>query len=501
VKADIDEAAAWYSGDPAVLTTLYGGTDRKPTQARGGSLRSRFWSRSSTAPGSRQRLHAPAAADVAATSADLLFGEPPAVTIPAAHEQTADTAAKATEDRLVDLCDLNGTDALLLELAEVCAALGGVYLRPVWDRSVADHPMLDVVHADHAAPEFRWGRLAAVTFWRTLTGSTKPGDGGLRPGVWRHLERHEPGVILHGLYFGDHTNLGQRMNLADHPDTAALIGNDGPDENGVLTLPDGLKALGVDVRYIPNVRPNRRHRGTPYGRADVAGTESFMDALDETWTAWMREIRLVKPRVIVPNDFLQRAGRGVGAGFDLDQEVFSPLDIDPAHADKAGITVTEFQLHTDSYARTCAELFEKIVVTAGYSPSTFGLISGDTGQGRTATEIDVRQGRTVATSNRKRRYMGAAVPDVLQMLLIVDREVFGNTKVTPVRPRIEFGEQTDDQKTAQTVSLLRAAQAVSVRTAVRMAQPKLEGDELDAEVARILDEHTVSVADPTGGAV
>ncbi|MCL4293905.1 MAG: capsid protein, partial [Acidimicrobiia bacterium] len=74
--------------------------------------------------------------------------------------------------------------------------MGGVYLRTVWDTQVADHPMLDVVHADRAVPEFRWGRLVAVTFWRTLTADRAAAV------VWRHLERHEPGVIFHGLFEG-----------------------------------------------------------------------------------------------------------------------------------------------------------------------------------------------------------------------------------------------------------------------------------------------------------
>ena len=48
----------------------------------------------------------------------------------------------------------------------MCAALGGVYLRVVWDTDVDDKPWLDLVPPDAAIPEFRYDRLVSVTFWR-----------------------------------------------------------------------------------------------------------------------------------------------------------------------------------------------------------------------------------------------------------------------------------------------------------------------------------------------
>lgn len=494
VARQIDINAAWYSGDEDRLSAVYGGTTgqvRRPTEG-GGVLATAarwFWGRRNTdANAPRQRLHAPAAADVAATSADLLFGVAPTWTIPEAHGEKPDPDAVATEERLLEILDDDGIDNTLLEAAEIAGGLSGVYLRPVWDEDLTDHPILAPVHADHAVPEFTFGILTAVTFATVLL---TDGAGA----VWRHLERYERGRILHGLYLGRGDQLGTRRPLKDHPTTAALAAAEADDETIVVPgITDRLL-----VSYVPNVRPNRRHRGVPVGRADTEGCESFMDALDETWTAWMREIRLVKPRIIVPNEFLSRAGRGLGAAFDLDQEVFAPLDIDPAHAEKAGITVSEFMLHTEAYARSCAELFEKVVVTAGFSPSTFGLI-GDTASHQTATQVRARQDRTEATISRKQRYWASAAQDQAEMLLILDREVFGNTKVKAFRPRMEFAPmEADPLQVATTLQLFRSAQAMSVQTAVQQAQPELEGEELAAEVKRILDEQQVTVPDPTGG--
>ncbi len=497
IQRDIEEAAAWYSGDEARLINFYGGPDAVVgNRARGGRLISgwsRFWARrSADSQTGRQRLHVPAAADVAAVSADLLFGDEPRLVVPEAHEGADSRDATAAEERLAEIAEADGWASTLLEGAEVCAALGGVYLRVVWDDRLADHPMLDVVHCDHAVPEFRFGRLVAVTFWRVVRHE--------ETAVWRHLERHEPGVILHGLYVGDRDHLGAKRPLADHPDTAGLLAADMPD--GTVELPDGID--GLVVRYVPNVLPNRKHRGRPVGRSDTSGCEPLMDALDETYSAWMREVRLVKPRIVVPKEFLDRrggpnGGRGQGAYFDVDAEIFSPLEMDPANKDRAGITVAEFALHTEDYERTTMKLFTQIVQTAGYSPQSFGL----PGEGReqTATEVDAREGRSDRSTGRKRRYFGTAIEDIAEIALIVDREVFGS-RVVPVRPRIEWPDATEQdlRETASALNLINLARAASARTRVKILHPDWDDAEVDEEAALILAEEGTAVGDPTGGA-
>jgi len=409
----------------------------------------------------------------------MLFGEPPAFTA---------VDAVAVEDRLAELAELDGITSTLLEAAEVCSAMGGVYLRTVWDTTVADHPLLDAVHADRAVPEFRWGRLTAVSFWRTVTPQTTLSG----PVVWRHLERHEPGVILHGLYEGTSDRLGRQIDLDAHPDTAGL-----PD---VLPLPGPL-AGQLTAGYVPNVRPNRRHRGQPVGRADTQGVEPLLDALDETWSSWMRDIRLGKARIIVPDEYLERAGRGKGARFDTDREVFSPLAIDPTASDRAGsaITFAQFAIRTAEHAQTVRALVEQTVTTAGYAPATFGLDSQ--GGEATATEVRAREARSLRTTLRKQAYWRVVIADRLEQMLVLDREIFGR-RVVPARPRVDFadGLPDDPRRTAETIDLLNRAQAVSVETRVRMAQPDLDEGQVAGEVARILEETGVAVADPTGGA-
>lgn len=482
LQSDVDEAAAWYSGDGDQLSRFYGGTTSDGEPPRDVRDRVRFWRRQAQQQvRKRERVHVPVAGDVAATSADLLFGEAPKLLVPEANGERAEAGAVAAQDRLLQMSEDIGLENTLLEGAEVCAGLGGCYLRVAWDTDVARHPLLSIVHADRAVPEFVWGQLRAVTFWRVVHD-----DNGQ---VWRHLERHEPGVILHGLYAGTRDNLGVRRPLDAHPSTAGL------DE--IVPLPEGID--GLVVRYVPNVLPNRRRRGQPVGRADTSGNESLMDALDQTYTSWMRDIRLGQARIIVPHEFLERTwGRGGGATFNVDQELFTGLDMDPASRDAAGIEQVEFKIRTDDHAKTAYELFGRIVAGAGYAPQTFGLDAD--GRAESGTALRIREGKSLRTRARKQRYWTPAAEEILELMLAVDRAVFG-TRVDVFRPRLELadGIVNDPSELASTVDMLARARAASIETRVRMVNPDLEDAEVAAEVERIKAEESIAVPDPTGG--
>lgn len=281
----------------------------------------------------------------------------------------------------------DGMLATLQTAAEVGAALGGVYLRPVYDKTVADRPWLDAVHADRAVPEFAWGRLRAVTFWRIV----HQADGQ----VWRHLERHEPGVILHGLYQGTAEKLGRMVPLEDHPATAGYataVNEQGAIETGYDRL---------DVSHVPN-QVSRRWRCNPalkdFGRSDLDGVETLMDQLDETYSSWMRDIRLGKGRIIVPDQYLQGHGPGKGASWNPDREAYAGLAM-LARPDSSGqLTVAQFQIRVQEHRDTAEDLVNQILRSAYYSGQTFGL-GGDVAV--TATETVAKERRSMTTRGRK----------------------------------------------------------------------------------------------------
>lgn len=496
--------AAWWTGDPEQLAAIYGGgatgdsTGFFASESGGfkgavnravGAVRRWFWSSPTSNTQQRSRLHVPLAGDIAAASADLLFSEPPALTIPTEPvepvegEEPVEPPEDPTQSRLTELIT-DGTWATLLEAAEVCSALGGVYLRVVWDLAVrSDGPWIDAVHPDVAIPEWRRGKLQAVTFWRELKRAGKL--------VVRHLERHElqrdangtnpRAVILHAVYQGDADTLGQPMPLADYPETAALAKAVNAEQAIVTTSPT-LTAV-----YVPNMRPNRIWRTTPHaahlGRSDYAGVEPLMDALDMVWSSWMRDVDLGKARLIVPREYLQNLGPGRGAAVDLDREVYEGINAMTDEEQGPQIKEVQFAIRVAEHQATVDSLKTQIVGSAGYSAGTFGL---DDGTAATATEINQRLKRTYTTRDKKTRYWAPALADILEALLYVDAEMF-RTAIAPARPAVEFpaAVSEDPLAQAQTLQALALAEAVSVETKVRMLHPDWTDPQVAEEVARI----------------
>lgn len=122
--------------------------------------RRRLWSRhrsTDRTKGDDGRLHFPSPGDIASASAELLFAEPFALT--------------GTQGRLEDIAEAGGLANTLPEAAEIGAAFVGTFLHVTWDAEHAARPLITVMHPDRAVPEFSYGTLRAVTFWRELPGS------------------------------------------------------------------------------------------------------------------------------------------------------------------------------------------------------------------------------------------------------------------------------------------------------------------------------------------
>jgi A118 family predicted phage portal protein len=500
----LQQWSAWYEGTPEALRNAYGraqfggpGVGPSVVAARqynhGGfkNLIQRFWwGRPIPQDGMLQRdmLHVPIAADLCQASADLLFADQPTIKVSEANT--------ATKDRLETLAG-DGLYTTLAEAAEVGAALGGVYLRVTWDRDLQpDGPFLTAVHADAAWPQFQWGRLRAVTFWTVVAYDNNV--------TWRHLERHEldttgNGVILHGLYEGTPLSLGNAVPLTEQPATAPFA--DVIDQHSTIST----QSPGLAVVYVPNQRPQRRWRNEPagahLGRSDLDGVEGFMDALDETYASWMRDIRLGKGRILIAKSLLDNLGPGQGAYFDAEQEAYTQVNAlvsTSQGSSPLGIQSVQFKIRVEEHKQTTEALLEQILRTAGYSSQTFG--EGESGNQRTKAEVESRERRSLLTRDRKTRLWRPALGEIIEKLLHVDRMVF-NSGVTPERPAVTFtdGVQESQLALAQTALALRQAEAASTEVLVGMVHPDWDDTQITAEVAKITAEQAAAappVADP-----
>lgn len=478
---------AWWSGDLAELAATAGAdvdpmlhvrnpVDQRKFNMPSQLIRRRFWQRRATTldktVGTRP-VHAPLAADIAVTSADLLFGEIPDLAIPKpttkAGKPKVDKNRDAIHERLEQLIEQVQLWSRLLEGAEACSATGGVYLRAVWDDTVADHPLLTIVDQVHAVPDFRFGRLAAVTFWEVIhrEGSV----------VVRHLERHEPGAILHGVYEGTETALGETVDLSQYPATARF--------RPVMVPPAGLP-YPLMVEYVPNVLPNRRHL-VPVGRSDYAGAEGQLDLLDEVWTSLARDVRLAQARVVAPLEYLTPAGTKVSDGktLDLDTELFTGFNV--ADMDKLAkpFELIQPDLRVAEHAEAVTGIVRSIVGAAGYSPQTFGLDVEGAAETGVAERIKLK--KTLHTLTRKRGYWTPAVTRIVETLLALDAALFGGPG--SATPDLDWPEITDDPvDRANTTLLWRQADAMSMESAIREREPRWDDDQVAEELEKIESE-------------
>jgi len=490
------EWAAWYSGDPERIVAVY---KSSPPSSGTGLQWYRFWRRAAGGAEGMQRaqLHVPVASDLAQVSGALLFGESPRFRIKEAHEedrvdaelldegaptkQTSDPAEK-TEQRMLEIVARSELRSRLLEAAESAAAIGGVYIYPAWDKDLFDFPVMAIAQADMAVPEFKWGFLVAVTFHRvvdTIGDSNK---------VWRIVERHEvegtgetrKAVVLTGLFKGDPGTIGQQVELSAHPSTANVEPR--------IELP----FAELDVQYIPNTRPNRLWRASGHGVADIQGSESLLDAIDETFASWMRDIRLGKARIIVPRDYLRMDRDNENTPtFDIDQEVYTAMEMEPTmNSDARSILAHQFAIRYLEHRSTARELIERVVSNAGYSPATLGQSSDSSGMSRTGAALRVSEHKTVLTQRRKSAHWSTALSTFMRHYLLVDKEFFGGDIIDDVHPMVELSDSVIDQplELAQTALAMKSAESASTETRVRILHPDWSDAEIAAEVAKITAE-------------
>lgn len=511
VFAHMRQWSAWYSNELSKLQDAYGGgvaadstgffaSDTGGFKPTIGQRMQRFFVGQRPLGANRNtKIPVPLAGMICQAVADLLYADPPTFTVrvDVDHDGNGVPAktANPTQERLNELADA-GMYTQLARAAETGAVLGGSFLRVAWDKTVVpDRPFLDAVDADQSLPEFKWGRLMAVTFWEVVAQDGET--------VYRHLERHElnmlgNGVILHGLYQGKTDRLGIRIGLDQRPETAmyATLG-----ENGLVDS----QSPGLCVEYMPNLGPNRLWRTDPVGRnlgrSSLDGIEHLLDQLAETMSDWMRARRAAKARVWYDKSLLGNPGPGQGAIADLEQETYVGVAAaikgpNTTMSDKFQVLQPRFD--PTGYENTAAALIEQILQLSGFSTQTFGMEKESTRSiESTATEIEARERLTFLTRGRFIRTQTPHLARVLSKLLAVDRAIFGTPNiVAPIWVEFPDSVQESMLRLAQTVQTLFAADSASMDQRVRILHPDWNDDMWDEEVAKLKAEYSSPITDP-----
>lgn len=482
VTSMVGDAALWWEGDTKSLDSHYGGAATfRPSQFAGGvvgAVSRFFWGQPTPQGQSNRKMHLPIAADIAATSASLLFDTPPTFTVDNEQAQVY----------LDEMLNDDRFPADLLVMAESCAALGGVYGRIMWDTEVSANPWIDFVDADSAYPEFSYGKLTAITFHEELPKLDEKH-------VWRLLSRYTKGRIEYSLYEGRANNLGEPRPLANHPATEALS-NVVDSQSGVDSHTAGIAAV-----YIPNARPIVGFRGDGQlrniGRPDISpDLFPLFDMLDETWTDMRREMRLGKQRAVVPEYWLDSQGFGKGQQFDHDREFYDAVASTPTEGQ--GVQFYSPELRFEYYLNLADKIVLEILRRANYSPATFGLAGTNSSGQKTAREIESEYQSSIQTWKSKSRYMRAGLSELSNSLLEVHAWLHN---LTPPKERVKVDMTAPVQETmldkASTIQALDAARAISTQQKIDMLHHEWDEQDKQAEVNRIIAEQA-GTFDPLG---
>ena len=119
-----------------------------------------FWNRHGKA-----KIHVPLAADMAAVSSDLLFGNAPRCKI---YDDNREAEENDKQNRLDQILRGSKFESLLQEAAETAAVIGDIYLKCNWDSKALPCPSICYVSGEDAVPEYRFAKLVCVHFFTII---------------------------------------------------------------------------------------------------------------------------------------------------------------------------------------------------------------------------------------------------------------------------------------------------------------------------------------------
>lgn len=460
------EHSTWYSGEAELLANFYFDNDLQNYLSLNYGTRNsnKFWARQ-IKNNSSFFIHVPVANDIAETSSTFLFGESPIIRFASDSE-----GMKKCQDELDKMLVESGFYRKIVEAAEVASAIGGVFIKVAWDSELSDYPIPVVVQPEQAFPRFKFGKLTEVELVYEVSndGST----------VYRLVERISKGKIENELYKGSSDRLGNKVDLKECNATKPL-------EESVET------ADVMTCFYIPNLLPNKLNRQSPSGRSDLHGIETLMDALDETFSAWMADIQIARGKIHVPTGYIQKL-EGGKTKFNIDTMMYEEMDIDPTAMSKP-IEATQFAIRSAEFEQTCLNLLDRIITSAGYSPQSFGL--NIAGRAESGTALNVRERKTYGTTNKKQAYWEGALKDIVNAMCTIKNAFLGGGFTCELDVNIAFMDSVSNNtaETATSVKTLADAKAISTETKVRMVHPEWTDTQIEEEVERILNDESAGM--------
>lgn len=461
------EHATWYSGEAELLANFYFNHDLQNYMELtfGTRNNNKFWARQ-IKNDSQFFIHVPIANDISETSSTFLFGESPIIRFNSDSE-----GMKQYQSDLDTMLTESGFFNKLVEAAEVASAIGGVYIKVAWDSELSEHPIPVICQCDDAFPIFKFGKLAKVSFAYEISN-----DGSK---VYRLIETISKGKIENTLYHGSKDNLGVKVDLSECEATKEL-------------KPEVDTAEVMTCVYVPNLLPNKLNRTSPQGRSDYQGQETLMDALDETFSAWMTDVQIARGKIHVPSGYVKQISEDGKKKFNIDTMMYEELDVDPTAMTKP-IEATQFDIRSQQFEQTCLNLLDRIITSAGYSPQSFGL--NIAGRAESGTALNVRERKSFGTTSKKQNYWEGPIKDIVKAMCCIKNAELGGKFNCDLNVNVAFMDSVSNNITevSSSVKTLADAKAISTDTKVRMVHPEWTDTQVEQEVERILNDESAGM--------
>ena len=155
-------------------------------------------------------------------------------------------------------------------------------------------------------------------------------------------------------------------------------------------------------------------------KCDYDGLISEFDALDETWSQLMDEIRLGRSEVYVPEMLL------TNKTFNKFRKNYAELGNDERENGKNEITHIQPNIRTDEYAKAIREIIHNCLVAVGLSPFTVG-IQDSIGANASGESLTKREASSLRTRNEMIDTWEPFLEEMFMTLLFAD-VLFNNGK-------------------------------------------------------------------------
>ncbi len=398
---------------------------------------------------------------ISTTFADLLFGEPPVITLPGQQDQV---------DKLIQDNNLFTT---LYESELTCSFAGDAVFRI----SLEDHPTGRRVRikerppwtyfVEHDPDDHREVLSQCLAWERTVELPSGKKQRYLR------VERHTPGQIQHELY-----RIEGLTRVKESVDLSVLYGD---------KAPDPIEKTGVPYSLVFHV-PNARHGGRYWGMSDYTpGLITLFDELNQRWTSLSSILdKHADPKLVVPPGTLSKH-KGTAA---KDLQVMEEVPDSPNAPRYLG-----FEPRLDACFQEIAEGEEQIFIQSDVSAAMFGRDkAGSIESGRAML---MRFARTLTRVARKAMYRQ---PVIQQMIFVA--MLYGAKWCKWEQPKglVEVlwrnGLPRDHKELTESAVALVTARILSRVSAYRYVF-KSGQDEAEAEQERVKAEDLAQAPDPT----